>query len=255
MLWGSFGIVHLITLAIAVGMIFGLYFLLKLLPEKARFISLFVLSLAGISAIIFNLVTWGTPLEYLPFHMCSITAMLLPVVVLSRSKVLGNLLLVWCLGALFALVFNQGQANFVIPSATFFFYYIPHVLEFAVTVYLFKFGYVKSDFRCIPSTLGITVGIYTLVHGVNMVLNHYFTANHIVDYAGNVVQVNYMFSTNPDIPILQLFYKLIPFDYWYMYCAVGILALYLTVLYAPQIIRACMEKKKAKQQADKQMEG
>lgn len=244
MLWGSFGIVHIASLVIAAGMIFGLYFLLRSLPERVRYWSLFALSLAGIAAIIFNLVAWGSPLEYLPFHMCSITAMLLPVVVLTRNRYLGNLLLVWCLGALIALIMNQAQANFVIPSATFFFYYIPHTLEFAVTVYLFKFGYVKKDYRCIPVTVGLTVGIYTVVHLINVALNHYYTTNEIVDAYGNIVQSNYMFSTDPNIPILQLFYKVIPYDYWYMYMAVIVVVVYLAVLYAPQIVRAARAKKR-----------
>ena len=224
-------------------MIFGLYFLLKVLPEKVRHWSLFALSLAGISAIVFNLVAWDSPLEYLPFHMCSITAMLLPVVVLTRNKYIGNLLLVWCLGAILALVMNQAQANFEIPSATFFFYFIPHTLEFAVTIYLFKFGYVKKDYKCIPATIGLTVGIYTIVHFINVALNHYYTTNNILDAYGNVVQSNYMFSTDPNIPILQLFYKIIPYDYWYMYVAVVILAAYLAVLYLPQIVRAVKDKR------------
>ena len=248
MLWGSFGIVHLISLAVSAGMIFGLYFLLKALPEKVRHWSLFALSLAGISAIIFNLVAWGSPLEYLPFHMCSITAMLLPVEVLTRNKYIGNLLLVWCLGAILALVMNQIQANYVIPSATFFFYYIPHTLEFAVTIYLFKFGYVKKDYKCIPITVGLTVVIYTLVHLINVGLNHYYEVNQILDSYGEVIRSNYMFSMDPSgNPVFDLFYKIIPYDYWYMYGAVVILVVYLVALYLPQILRAVKEKRSANQ--------
>ncbi|MBE6558935.1 MAG: hypothetical protein E7661_08040 [Ruminococcaceae bacterium] len=246
MLWGSFGVIHLVSLAVSAGIIFGLYFLLKALPEKVRYWSLFLLSLAGIAAIIFNLVAWDSPLEYLPFHMCSITAMLLPVVVLTRNKYIGNLLLVWCLGAILALVMNQAQAEYVIPSATFFFYFVPHTLEFAVTVYLFKFGYIKKDYKCIPSTVGITVGIYTVVHIINLALNHYCAANQIVDYAGNVLTFNYMFSMTPTTPIFELFWKIIPFPYWYMYVAVVILVAYLAILYAPQIVRAMKEKNRTR---------
>lgn len=243
MLWGSFGVVHLVSLLVAAAMIFGLYFLLRALPERARHWSLFILSLAGIAAIIFNLVSWGSPLEYLPFHMCSITAMLLPVAVLTRNQYIGNLLLVWCLGALIALVMNQAQADYVIPSATFFFYYIPHTLEFAVTVYLFKFGYIKKDYKCIPATVGLTVGIYTVVHFINVGLNHYYASNNIVDANGALLQSNYMFSTDPSIPVLQLFYKIIPYDYWYMYVAVIVVAVYLAVLYLPQIVVAVKGKR------------
>ena len=125
MLWGSYGLVHIITLIISACIIVGLYFILRNRSEKTKVAVLFILSLSGIAAIIFNLVTWGTPLEYLPFHMCSITALILPIAILTRSKIFSNLLLFWCLGAAMAIICNQGQANYVIPSSTFFFYYIP----------------------------------------------------------------------------------------------------------------------------------
>lgn len=243
MTWELFSAVHIVSLVVSAAIIIGIYFILKVLPEKARLISLFVLSLAGISAIIFNLIAWGSPLEYLPLHMCSITAMLLPVVVLTKNKVLGNLLLVWCLGALIALVVHN-IPDCVIPSATFFFYYIPHTFEFAVVIYLFKFKYIKADPKYIPSTVGITVGIYTLVHLINVILNKYFAANNILDRHGNVLQANYMFSVSPiGNPVLEIFYKIIPHSYWYMYIAVVVLVVYLGCLFLPKLIIAKIKNK------------
>ena len=116
MLWGSYSLVHIITLLLSAAIIVGLYFILRKCSDKVKTIVLFVLSFSGISAIIFNLVTWGSPIEYLPFHMCSISAMLLPFAVITRNKVINNLLLLWCLGALIALVLNQAQANYEIFS-------------------------------------------------------------------------------------------------------------------------------------------
>lgn len=52
---------------------------------------------------------WGSPYEYLPLHLCSLTALVLPVAVFTT---LGNLLLLWLLGAVMALVVNTAQANF-----------------------------------------------------------------------------------------------------------------------------------------------
>ena len=111
MLWGSYGLVHFATLLLAAAIIIGLYFLLKKCSDRIKIVVLFILSFSGISAIIFNLVTWNSPIEYLPFHMCSITAMLLPFAVLTRNKIINNLLLLWCIGALIALTLNQAQAN------------------------------------------------------------------------------------------------------------------------------------------------
>lgn len=240
MKWGyPFQPVHLVTMVIAVALMVGVYFLLRILPERVRYGCLIGLSFLGIVAIIFNLVRWGSPLEYLPFHMCSITAILLPIAVISKNRIVGNLLVVWCLGSLLALIFPTAvQAEYEILSDAFFIFYIPHIFEFAVTVYLFLFGYIKKDFKTIPTTLGITVGIYTLVHFINVGLTHYS------EQAGLELSFNYMFSMeSPGNPVLDIFWKIIPCAYWYMYLAVVILAVYLVVLYLPQIIRAVKEKR------------
>lgn len=243
MLWGSFGIVHIITLLISAAIIVGLYFILKNRSDKTKTIVLFILSFSGISAIIFNLVTWNSPIEYLPFHMCSITAMLLPFAVLTKNKIINNLLLLWSLGALIALVLNQAQANYEIFSWTFVFYYFPHTLEVGIPILMFVLKLVKKDVRCIGSTLALTLFLYTDVHLINVCLNNYATAANIVDWAGNLVKLNYMYSIDPTNPVLQMMYNLVPFPYWYMLVATPFILLYLGIVYLPEIIRAIKNKK------------
>ena len=89
MKWGSFGAAHLASLALAAALIIALYFLLRKASRPVQTAVLGVLSFSGIAAIIFNLVTWGSPLEYLPLHLCSLNALLLPIVVFTRNKHLG----------------------------------------------------------------------------------------------------------------------------------------------------------------------
>ena len=243
MLWGSFGIVHIITLLISAAIIVGLYFILRNRSDKTKTIVLFILSFSGISAIIFNLVTWNSPIEYLPFHMCSITAMLLPFAVLTRNKIINNLLLLWCIGALIALVLNQAQADYEIFSTTFAFYYFPHTLEVGIPILMFALKLVKKDVRCIGSTVALTLFLYTEVHLINVCLNNYATAANIVDWAGNLVKLNYMYSIDPTNPVLQLMYNLVPFPYWYMLVATPFILLYLGIVYLPEIIRAIKNRK------------
>lgn len=238
MKWGSFGIVHIITLILGTLIVLGLYFGLRKASKKAQTVVLGILSFAGIGAIIFNLVTWGSPIEYLPLHLCSINAILLPIVVFTKNKTLGNMLLVWCLGALAALVVNTAQAEFELLSWTFVFYYFPHVLEFGIPILLFAFGMIEKHPKYIVSTLIITMLIYTGVHFCNLGINAYLTANNALDYAGNLIQVNYMYSIVPENPLLVLFKQVIPYDYWYMYMIVPILAVYLSIVYLPQILRS-----------------
>lgn len=242
MVWGSFGVVHILSLLLGAGIIVGLYFLLHRFSTKTQTMVLGVLSFSGIAAIIFNLVTWGSPYEYLPLHLCSLTALVLPVAVFTRSKILSNLLLLWSLGALMALVVNSAQANYEICSSTFFFYFFPHLLEFGIPILLFRLGLVEKDVRCIKSTLLITLCVYTLVHFANVALNSYFAEHQILDPSGAVVQVNYMYSLRPENPVMALFWSFIPYAFWYMLPVVLIVLLYLGFVYIKQII-ACLKNK------------
>lgn len=241
MKWGFFGPVHIATLVLAVLMVVGLYFALKKASQRVQILVLGVLSFSGIAAIIFNLVTWGSPWEYLPLHLCSLTAMVLPFVVFTRSKVWGNLLLLWSLGALAAVVVNSAQAEFEIFSLTFLFYFFPHVLEFGIPILLFKLGLVKKDVKYIGSTMLITVAVYTLVHLANLGIN----GMGLVNADGADIVVNYMYSFAPENPVLQLCYNILPVPYWYMYLIFPIVGVYLLGVYAPQI-RKSIENRKAK---------
>ena len=233
MIWGTFTAAHILSLPAGAGLVVGLYFVLKNAARKIQTWVLGILSFSGLAAIVYNLVMWGSPLEYLPLHLCSINALLLPIVVFTRNKTLGNLLLVWSLGALAALVMNQSVAEAELFSGVFCFYYFPHVMEFGIPILLFRLGLVEKDPRCIGSTLGITMGIYTLVHFSNLALNAYCAANEIMN-GDAVLKLNYMFSMYPENPLLSAFYSVIPYSYWYMYMIVPILAVYLAAVYLPQ---------------------
>lgn len=107
MSWGFFTVSHIISLAFIPVFVLGLRFLLRGRSVKTQTIVLFPMSLLGVASIIFNLLYWGTPLENLPLHLCSFNAIALPLVVLTKNKTFGNVLLVWCLGAAAALVLNN----------------------------------------------------------------------------------------------------------------------------------------------------
>lgn len=224
MKWGFFTPVHILTLILAAVILAALYLLLKGKSRKLQTAVLLPLSCSGIVAIVYNLLRWGAPLHYLPLHLCSINAMILPFVVLTRNKTFGNLLLVWCLGALAALVLNFEMVETEVLGEAFNMYYFPHIFEFGIPVLLFKLKLVEKDSKCIGSTLGITMGIYTAVHVINKLIDGVFG-----------VRVNYMFSVEPTNPLVALFYRIIPYEYWYMYMVLPIVAGYLLIVYAPEL--------------------
>lgn len=244
MTWGFFSITHIISLILAVGIIVALYFALRKLKDSNKIIVLSILSFSGIAAIVFNLVAWNSPLKYLPLHLCSLNALILPIAVITRKKVLNNLLLLWSIGALFALIINTSVADAEIFSLTFLFYYFPHVFELGIPILMFLLKLTKKDVKCIYSTIGITLGVYTVIHFINLWINSYAINNNIVDWQGNIIKVNYMYSIYPDNPLLDLFYSIIPVQYWYMYLVIIIVVLYLGLIYLPDIIRLINQKLK-----------
>lgn len=244
MTWGFFTVTHILTLLLAGATIFILHYALRGRSRKTQTMVLFPLSLLGIASIIFNLLVWGNPWENLPLHLCAFNAFTLPIVVLTGNKTFGNVLLLWCLGALAALILNNETADVELFSWAFFFYYFPHVMEFAIPIVLVSLGRVEKDPKCILSSVGLTMGMYTCVHFANLGLNSFFTAHNILNPEGELVFANYMYSLAPNNPLSELFMKIIPGYYWHMYLAVPILVVYLLIVYAPEIKRFFKNRKK-----------
>lgn len=229
MKWGFFTPVHIATLVLAALILGGLYHGLKNKSQRVQTLVLLPLSCSGIAAIVYNLLRWGEPLAYLPLHLCSLNALILPIAVVTRNKKLCNLLLLWCLGALVALVANFEMMNTEVFGEAFNFYFFPHVFEFGIPVLMFKLKLAKKDPACIGTTLSTTMILYSIVHLCNLVINRYCAS------IGSALRVNYMFSVEATNPLTALFYKLIPHDYWYMYLIIPIVAAYLLVVYAPEL--------------------
>ncbi len=244
MIWGFFSAAHVVSLVCGAAIIVGLYFVLRGKSDRVKTLVLAILSFSGIAAILFNLLTWGSPLEYLPLHLCSLNAMVLPIAVLSKNKTLNNLLLLWSIGALFALIINVSVADALIFSPVFCFYYFPHVLELGIPILMFLLKLVKKDVKCIGSTMLITVASYTVIHFINLWINAYTASHNILNRAGSVIEVNYMFSIAPSNPLLDLFYKIIPHSYWYMYLSFAVVAVYLLAVYSTDIVALIRKGKK-----------
>lgn len=243
MTWGFFSVAHIISLVLAFAAIPALHYLLR---NRSRRVQLWImgpLSFLGIASMIYNLTAYGCPLENLPLHLCSFNAIVLPIAVFTKNKTLGNLLLLWCLGALMALVMNNEMSTTPLLGWPFFFYYFPHVVEFTFPILMVTLKNVKKDPKTILSSVGITMALYTCVHFANLGLNKYIVANDIRNPQGELILANYMYSIEPNNPLSAFFQSLIPGNYWHMYLAVPILVLYLAIIYSPEIIRALKAKK------------
>lgn len=237
MLWGTFTLAHIISLLIAIVLNFVIFTILKNKNDKIKTLVLLCLSSFGILAIIFNLIAWNSPIEYLPFHMCNINALLIPIALITKNKKIGNLLLLWSVGALIALIVNHSAANFELLSITFLQYYLSHTFEFGIPILIFALKLIPLDAKTIPSTLLISLCILIVVHFINLGLNKYIEINDLRDWKGDLIVVNYMFTIKPDNPALQFFYNLIPIPFLYVLPIFPIFTIYLLLIYTPTIIK------------------
>ncbi len=244
--WGSFTPLHIATLVFSICMIVALFFILRKKKEKTQRLVLFILSLTAPAAVIYNLVVWGpqsTVLEYLPLHLCSINAVLLPFLVWRKSDFLGNLLPVYSIGAVAALVFNTFQADYRIFDHVFLMYYFPHTFEFGIPMLMLALGLVKIKPKYIAPCVGITFVMYTGIHFINELLNDYLEAMQYLDSAGNIIQVNYMYSLSPmGNPALEFFWNLIPYEYFYLLAVLPVLAVAYTLMNLKSVLSWARKK-------------
>jgi len=249
MQWGTFTPQHFISLGIALLIPFGLHFLLRNKSEKTQRNVLFILSLLGPMALLHDLY-WGfqtSVLLYLPLHMCSYNAILTPILIWTKNKFLGNLIPLFSVGSVLSLIFNSVQAHYSVFSFVFLFHFLSHTLGACLPYLMFSLGHVRPHPKYILPCVGTTFGLYTLSHFANLIVNEIIKANNIVDYTGQLYQVNYMFSLNDaGNPMLALFWSIIPYEYFYMFATLPIIALAFASMNTGYLINYFKNKKKAK---------
>lgn len=251
--WGTFTPAHFISLGVSVLIAVGLHFLLRKRSEKVQTWVLFTLSIYGVFALVYEIVVWGflgyNPLQwlqYLPLHMCAYNSLLTPILILSKNKILGNMLPLFATGAAIALIFNSIQADYTILSFTFISYFLTHTLGTALPFLMLSLGLIKPHPRYILPTAATTVGLYTVSHFANLIINNYLTSVNALDWQGLVLQVNYMFSIHTEgNPLLGLFWSIIPCSYFYMLCAFPIIVIYFALLNCKHIAAWIRSKKQS----------
>ena len=219
----------------------GLHFLLKNRRQSVQIPVLLLLSLIGPISLVYDFVVWGPSgsyLEYLPLHMCAYNAILTPILVITKNRFLGNLVPLFSVGAILALLFNSIQAEYSLFSMVFLMYYLSHSMGSIIPFLMFSLGHIKTHPKYILPCVGATMGIYTVSHIANLIINEILKAENVLSSSGELIQVNYMFSVHPQgNPLLQIFWNIIPFGYFYMFCAIPIAALYFLGMNLPSILK------------------
>ena len=112
---------------------------------------------------------------------------------------------------------------------------------------MFSLKRVKPHPKYILPCVGTTLGLYTLSHFANLLVNEILRVHNVVDPDGVLYQVNYMFSLNDaGNPMLTLFWNIIPYEYFYMFAALPIIALAFASMNTGYLISYIKNRKKAK---------
>ena len=164
---------------------------------------------------------WGE----LPLQLCNINMLLIPIAVLTgRRSLMSFCFFVGPLGALMALVMpGTGFDGYSILLPRMLGYYGTHFMIIIEALALVVFGLYRPRFRDLPGTVAALLVISFFVFGVNALLR----------YTGLHPKANYFFSMETEgNPVLELFYRLVPYPYLYELPSFVILIPYMLIITA-----------------------
>lgn len=237
MMYNQFGFFHIMTLVCSLLTPFILWLILRNKKDLTKRIVLGVFAFVGIALLIYEFIRDGRILYDLPFHLCSLNGLLIPFVLIYKNKKLGNMLLLWCVGALGALIFNFEVDMLPISDPRCWTYFVPHYVQLTIPISMGILKIFEVDYKTIPSTLLLTFISYTIVH----LINKTFAA---IDPA---LATNYMFSVYHQNNVFLLFmWNICPYEYFYMLLMLPFILFLFLIIYSKQFIHIIKSKVKKK---------
>jgi uncharacterized membrane protein YwaF len=164
---------------------------------------------------------WGE----LPLQLCNINMILIPIAVLTnRRPLMSFCFFVGPLGALMALVMpGTGFDGYSILLPRMLGYYGTHFMVIIEALALAVFGLYRPRFRDLPGTIAALLAVSLAVFGVNALLR----------VSGLHPKANYFFSMETEgNPVLELFYRFVPYPYLYELPCFLILIPYMLIITA-----------------------
>ena len=164
---------------------------------------------------------WGE----LPLQLCNINMILIPIAVLTNRRALMSFcFFVGSLGAMMALVMpGAGFDGYSILLPRMLGYYGTHFMVIIEALALAVFGLYRPRFRDLPGTVAALVLVSLAVFGVNVLLRT----------TGLHPKANYFFSMETEgNPVLELFYRFVPYPWLYELPSILILLPYMLVITA-----------------------
>ena len=162
---------------------------------------------------------WGE----LPFHLCNVNMILIPIAVLTKKRpLLSFCFFVGPLGATLALVMpGNGFDGYSILLPRMIGYFGTHFMIVILALSIVTFGFYRPRFRDIPMTaltlaavafVAFLISLLFRVTGLNAFANYFYT----MDPEGN--------------PVLTIFQRLIPVPYLYLLPSILVIAAYASIV-------------------------
>lgn len=238
MILETFHPLHLSLLAVTVLLPFALHFLFRKKSEVWK--TNFLIVLCAVNLLIFFVYkaflsvdaeflridgaerfNW---LNELPIQLCNINLFLIPIGLLTKKRfLLGFSFIIAPLGAMMALLFPEPAFHgfsLLVPRILGF--YLTHALIFVCGMCLATLGFYRPAVRDFP---GIVASFFVISVGAHLV-NLLLRATALCDRA------NYFFTYGADISILNLFWRWIPYPFFYELPSLVILLFYMALVYA-----------------------
>ena len=162
---------------------------------------------------------WGE----LPFQLCNVNMLLIPVAVLSKKHpLLSFCFFVGPLGALMALVMpGLGFDGYSLLLPRMLGYFGTHIMIIVEALALVTFGLYRPRFRDLPGTCVTLLCVALAAFGISMLLR----------VTGLHPNANYFFSVDTEgNPLLELFHRWIPIPFLYLLPCIVVLLGYMALI-------------------------
>ena len=231
--------VHLATLG--AGLLLGLllWLLLRGRTRKTQYITLLALACFNFALYFIKILLicredWFLPWSNLPLDLCGINLPLTIVALLWKKEWLYNFLyFVGLLGAGMALLIPNGHflgSSIFAPLNLLF--YGSHMLLVIIPVLLASLGFFRPTLRAIPKTAGIMLCFSVGMYGINKLIA--LCTSEAPNY--------FFLIQSPGNPLLDLFWKWLPVEFFYALPCLVILAVADILLVLPFLRRKAEEK-------------
>ena len=162
---------------------------------------------------------WGE----LPFQLCNVNMLLIPVAVLSKKRpLLSFCFFVGPLGALMALVMpGLGFDGYSLLLPRMLGYFGTHIMIIVEALAIVTFGLYRPRFRDLPGTCVTLLCVALAAFGISMLLR----------VTGLHPNANYFFSVDTEgNPLLELFHRWIPIPFLYLLPCIVVLLGYMALI-------------------------